>query len=207
MTWYPTMFVRSFGEELSRVGLTYGAIYVVASVLGNLGGAWCAVQLADRGYRDPYVRWALIVAMMVTVGGTCVPLVPDLHATYAASGMLLVIQSAWMGSAVAALHLAVPNRMRAQLTAILLFGTNIVGLTVGPSGVAALTQYGFEDPLALRYSLVIVSLVAGSLASLVLWFSLRRFPQLALELKETFAPAPPQPQPRAVIPSPSSASP
>ena len=36
--------------------------------------------------------------------------------------------------------------MRAQLTAILLFGTNIVGLSVGPSGVAAITQFVFKDP-------------------------------------------------------------
>jgi MFS family permease len=184
MSWYPTMFVRSFGEELSRVGLTYGAISIVMSIFGNLGGGWCAMQFADRNYRDPYVRWVLCVAVLSTAGGVLVPLVPTLQGTYVASGLLVVIQSAWMGSAVAAMHLAVPNRMRAQLTAILLFGTNIIGLTVGPSGVAALTQFVFKDPLALRYSLAIVSLTAGGLAILVLWFSLRRFPQLARERME-----------------------
>ena len=164
MSWYPTMFVRSFGEELSSVGLTYGAISIVMSIAGNLIGGWCAIQVAERNYRDPYVRWVFSVAVLVTIAGALVPLVPTLHGGYAASSALLIVQSAWMGSAVAALHIAVPNRMRAQLTAILLFGTNIVGLTVGPSGVAALTQFVFEDPLALRYSLTIVSLVAGSLS-------------------------------------------
>lgn len=178
MSWYPTMFVRSFGEDLSRVGVTYGAISIAMSIAGNLAGGWCAIHVAERNYRDPYVRWVLSVAVLVTMAGALVPLVPSVGGTYLASCPLLIVQSAWMGSAVAALHVAVPNRMRGQLTAILLFGTNIVGLTVGPSGVAALTQFVFEDPLALRYSLVIVSLVAGSLATLVLWFSLRHFPQL-----------------------------
>lgn len=178
MSWYPTMFVRSFGEELSRVGLTYGAIAIVMSIAGNIMGGWCAIRLAERNYSDPYVRWVASVAVLVTVTGVLVPLVPSLQGTYAASCVLLIAQNAWMGSAVAALHVAAPNRMRAQLTAILLFGTNIVGLTVGPSGVAALTQFVFEDPQALRYSLVIVSLVAGSLSTAVLWFSLRNFPQL-----------------------------
>ena len=103
------------------------------------------------------------------------PLVPSLSGTYLASCGLLIFHISWMGSAVAEFLIAVPNRMRALLTAILLFGTNIIGLTVGPSGVAALTQFVFQDPLALRYSLAIVSLVAGSLSIVALWFSLRNF--------------------------------
>ncbi len=59
MTWYPTLFVRNFGEPVQNVGLTFGPIYVVASMTGNIAGAWCAVRLADRGHRDPYVLWAL----------------------------------------------------------------------------------------------------------------------------------------------------
>lgn len=191
MSWYPTLFVRSFGEDLSRVGLTYGALSIVMSIAGNLLGGWCAIQVAERNYRDPYVRWVLSAAVLVTIAGTLVPLVPSVSGTYAASSALLIVQSSWMGSAVAALHIAVPNRMRAQLTAILLFGTNIVGLTVGPSGVAALTQFVFEDPLALRYSLTIVSLVAGSLSIVALWFSLRNFPQLMEARGEQLSAPPP----------------
>jgi MFS family permease len=178
MTWYPTMFVRNFGAPVERVGLTFGPIYVIASMSGNLLGGWLAMRLADRRIRDPYVMWALIVTLAVTVGGVLVPLVPQLNASYAAAAATILFQSAWMGSAVAAVHLASPNRMRAQLTAILLFGTNIIGLVLGPSAVASITQYGFQDPLALRYSLMIVSLVAGLLAAFMIWFSWRRFPAL-----------------------------
>ncbi len=103
------------------------------------------------------------------------PLIPQLYVSYGGTAVTLLFQNAWMGSAVAAVHLAVPNRMRAQLTAILLFGTNIVGLVLGPSTVASITQYVFKDPLALRYSLMIVSMVAGTLAALTLWYSWRRF--------------------------------
>jgi MFS family permease len=104
---------------------------------------------------------------------------PTLLTTYLTSTLLLAGQGAFMAAGVSALHLAVPNRMRAQLTAMLLFGTNIVGLMLGPSGVAAITQFGFRDPLALRYALSIVSLSAGSLATLMLWFSWKQFPRLS----------------------------
>ena len=178
MSWYPTMFVRSFGEPVERVGLTFGPIYIAASVTGNIAGAWLAVQLADRKHRDPYVLWALLATVGATVGGVLVPLIPQLYASYVGTAITLLFQNAWMGSAVAALHLAVPNRMRAQLTAILLFGTNIVGLVIVPSAVASITQYGFQDPLALRYSLMVVSLTAGALAALMIWRSWRCFPRL-----------------------------
>jgi MFS family permease len=178
MTWYPTMIVRSFGEPVSRTGLVFGPLYIVASIAGNLGGAWCALRVADRGHRDPYVLWTLVVALAVTCLGVLVPLVPSLRGTYAMSAFLIVAQTSWMGSAVAAMHLAVPNRMRAQLTAILLLGTNLVGLSLGPSMVAAITQYVFRDPADLRYSLVIVTAVAGTLAVITLRYSWRSLPRL-----------------------------
>jgi MFS family permease len=178
MTWYPTMIVRSFDESVSRTGMVLGPMFIVASIIGNLGGAWCALRVADRGYRDPYVRWALIAACMITCLGILVPLIPSLAGTYAAGALLIVVQSSWMGSAVAGLHLAVPHSMRAQLTAILLLCTNLVGLSLGPTAVAAITQYVFRDPEALRYSLAIVSAVAGTGSVLMLWYSLRNFPRL-----------------------------
>jgi MFS family permease len=178
MTWYPTMLVRSFDEPVSRTGLVFGPLYIVASIVGNLGGAWCALKVSDRGHRNPYVRWAAIAAVLVTCVGTAAPLIPSLHMTYAAATVLIVFQSTWMGPAVAGLHLVVPNHMRAQLTAILLLCTNLIGLSLGPSIVAAITQYVFQDTEALRYSLSIVSLVAGTLAVVTLWFSWRNFPKL-----------------------------
>jgi MFS family permease len=178
MTWYPTMFVRNFGVPVERVGLTFGPVYVIASMSGNIAGGWLAMKFADSKVRDPYVLWALIATCGVTLGGVLVPLVPQLNASYVAAAATIVFQNAWMGAAVAAVHLASPNRMRGQLTAILLFGTNIIGLVLGPSTVASITQYGFQDPLALRYSLMIVSVVAGVMAAFMIWFSWRRFTEL-----------------------------
>jgi MFS family permease len=178
MTWYPTMIVRSFDEAVSRTGMLLGPLFIVASIIGNLGGAWCALRVGDKGYSDPYIRWAFIAACSVTVAGSLVPLLPTLVGTYAGTFVLVIAQSSWMGAAVAGLHLAVPAVMRAQLTAILLLCTNLVGLSLGPSAVAAITQYVLQDPAGLRYSLAIVSLVAGTLSIAVLWFSVQNFPKL-----------------------------
>ena len=178
MTWYPTMIVRTFDQAVSRTGLVFGPLYIFASIAGNLGGAWFAIRLARRGHRDPYVRWAIIAAIAVTLLGTLVPLLPSLVGVYAASAVLdlhavLLDGTGGRGSAPGG-----AQPVRAQLTAILLLCTNLVGLTLGPAVVAALTQYVFADPKALRYSLSIVSIVAGTLAVWTLWFSYRHFPKL-----------------------------
>lgn len=57
--------------------------------------------------------------------------------------------------------LIAPPRMRAQVSALFYFVINLVGLGVGPTAVALLTDYVFRDEAALRYSLALVALSAG----------------------------------------------
>ena len=175
MAWYPTMFVRNFAMELSEVGLTFGGIYVVSSIVGNLIGGWGATWCADRGLQQPYVRWMLGVALLLTVASVVTPLLPTANSRFAASAFLIATQAMWMGAGVAATHLVAPMRMRAQLTAILLFGTNVFGLVLGPSGVAALTEWFFGDLAALNRSLALVSGAASVLGLLCLLRSRRGF--------------------------------
>jgi MFS family permease len=178
MAWFPSMLVRTFGANVSNVGLIFGAVYLISSVIGSLGGAWCATRLPGEGRRNPYVRWAMICATVLTISAGSAPLWPTLGETYAACAVMFAWQAAWMGVAISAIQLAVPNQMRATLTSMLLFCTNILGLTLGPSGVAVLTQFVFHDPLALRYSISIVSVIAGLLAVGAMASSLRNFPAL-----------------------------
>ena len=57
-----------------------------------------------------------------------------------------------------------PNQLRAQVTALYYFVINVLGLTLGPTLVALVTDYGFQDESALRYSISIVSVGAGLFA-------------------------------------------
>jgi MFS family permease len=175
LSWYPTMFSRSFGEPASRVGLVYGPLYIVASIVGIISGGWAGTRMAACGTDHPYIRWTLAVACGACVLASCLPFLLSLKLAYAAAAILVLLQNAWFGTAMAAIHLAVPNRMRAQTTALLLFSTNILGLVLGPTAVASITQYVFRDQHALRYSLAIVSFCSGSVACLVLYRSLQNF--------------------------------
>ena len=65
--------------------------------------------------------------------------------------------------------------MRAQVGALLLFLTNLLGMTFGPSVVAALTDFVFQDPMMLRYSLSIVAAIFCPLGAIVFASGLRHY--------------------------------
>ena len=71
------------------------------------------------------------------------------------------------GAAAAAVQEAAPNQMRAQASAVYLFVVNLIGLGLGPTAVALLTDYAFADDAAVRYSLALVA-AAGLTASVAL---------------------------------------
>jgi hypothetical protein len=178
MAWFPTMLVRTFGAKVSNVGLVFGAVFLVFSVTGGLGGAWCATRMPADRRRNSYVRWVLICAAALTISAGLAPLCPTPGGTYAACAVMFAWQAAWMGAANSAIQLAVPNQMRATLMSMMLLCSNILGLTLGSSGVAVLTQFVFQDPLALRYSISSVATIAGLLACVAIGISLRNYPAL-----------------------------
>jgi MFS family permease len=65
------------------------------------------------------------------------------------------------GAAPAAILEIVPNQMRGQTGAVYLFIVNLIGLGVGPTAVALVTDYVFANDQALRWSMLIVGTVAN----------------------------------------------
>lgn len=180
--WVPTMFVRSWGWTIPESGYAYGLITLVCGPLGvNLGG-WIADRLYARGMRDGLMRTSLFAAALVFVPASVIaPLMPT-----AAGAVLFLIPSSLAGAAitatgVAALMMITPNQLRGQVTALYYFVLNVLGLTIGPTAVALITDYGFGDPQALRYSLAVVGAGAGILALGFLATNLRLYRAAMLE--------------------------
>jgi MFS family permease len=73
-----------------------------------------------------------------------------------------------------------PNQMRAQTTALYYFVINILGL-LGPTVVGLVTDYGFGDDGALRWSL---SIVCAGASVLGLVFLTANLPHYRASLRE-----------------------
>jgi len=70
-----------------------------------------------------------------------------------------------------------PNPMRAQATAVYLFVINLIGMGIGPTIVALLTDKVFRNENSLHDALAIVGGISQAAAALLLFAGLRHYRQ------------------------------
>ncbi|MFO7550486.1 MAG: hypothetical protein R6W80_03700, partial [Haliea sp.] len=164
MAWYPEFLIRSFDLPRVEAANRFGLMFIVAGSLGALAGGWAVEPLLRRGYQDAPLRIILAVSVLWIVPAVLGPLSgsPTLAVWMAAP--IVFFLNAHYGVGVAAVQFITPNRMRAQISALMLFITNLLGLAFGPTAVAMLTDFAFGDDLALRYSLALLPLLVCPLA-------------------------------------------
>jgi MFS family permease len=173
--WVPTFFVRNHGWTESSAGQVYGWIVAIFSTLGIVVGGRFSDWLADRGHRDATMRTGLLVAVAWFPFGMLYPVVSDANVAVALMIPAAFLASAPFGIAAAAVQQMMPNPMRGQASAIYLFVVNLIGLGLGPTAVALITDYVFRNDQAVNYSLLIVATAAHIVSAILLWAGLRPF--------------------------------
>ena len=166
--WIPTYFIRVHQWKQVDVGLTYGVVLLIFGTLGVITGG----RLGDRGHRmgqtDATMRigmWAALAAIPCSLGFLTVDNYWVIVALLSAGTFFFSMP---FGCAAAGLQEIVPSEMRAQSSAVYLFVINMIGLGLGPTAVALMTDYVFRDDLAVGKSLLVISVVSLSSAALLL---------------------------------------
>ena len=175
-----TFLVRNHHMTASHAGIVFGTAQIFAGTLGMLTAGKAVAWLAKRGYRDAYMRVAVFAAAAWLIPGILFPLVPQTNAMIPL--LYVAIFFGCMPTCVipAALIELVPNAMRGQATAFHLLVVNLIGLGIGPTAVALVTDKVFHYDAAVRYSLTIVPVAAIILAELFFVMGLRSYiPTLA----------------------------
>jgi MFS family permease len=165
LSWTPTLFVRVHGWTYGETGLRYGLVLLLFGGAGTVLGGIVAAQLGKRNVPQP--------AIWVTVAGMALawPLLAlagwaddgwTALAWYAPALLLMTLPG---GTAIQVVQEAVPNRLRGQASAIYYLANSIVGLTVGPLSVGALTDYVYKDPLRLGSALALIAIVIAPITT------------------------------------------
>ena len=182
--WIPTFFIRTHGWDAGQVGIVYGSIVAVFGCLGIVFGGRLADWMAKRGRSDANMRVGLYAALGAL---PMVVLFPLMDSAFWAS-MLLALAvfclSMPFGVAPAAIQEIMPNSMRGQASAIYLFVITLIGLGVGPTAVALVTDFVFADDNALRYSLLIVTTLAVLMSIILLAKSLKPYRESVTRLEQ-----------------------
>lgn len=184
MAWIPQVLHRSYAMPVPEAGLWFGAATAGCGAAGLLIGGWLADRLYHRGFRDAHLRVIRLNAIVLAPLFVGMALAPN-------AGLALALMIAGMlagtihgGVAGAALQLITPNRLRARMVALYFLVANLVGLGLGPTAIALVTERVFGDDAALRYGLAAVTGVALPVSAVILTLGLRPFAR-AVEAAET----------------------
>ena len=167
--WGPTYFIRTFGFSIAEAGWTFGILMLLAGSAGLLTAGFAADRWLQRGESTAYVRIILISMVCMTpctiaLGFVSTPLGGIIFMS------LAVFFSAFQGGiSGGTLQLMTPNRMRGQVMAVYLLVANLIGLGLGPTVLAATTDYVFGADEAIGQAIALIGAVLCPLGALILW--------------------------------------
>jgi len=174
-SWIPAYFMRVHDWSMSQLGTWYGLVILFGSVPGLMFGAWLGDRLVQRGHTDGHIRVALLGCTLSIAPSVLTPLVPDPYVAMGLLGLSNFFFSFAFGVGPAALQIMTPNQLRAQVAAIYVLVMGLIGLLLGPTSVALLTDYVFRDPMKVGYSISIVAAVTGPISAVLLFFARRPY--------------------------------
>jgi MFS family permease len=159
--WIPSAFVRSFGFSAAQAALLLGAMTAVFSVAGCIAGGLWSDRLARRN--GATARLNVGAAAGVALAACAAGLAAAPSAVWAAAALapLCFATALPFGAASAALAERAPPRLRGQASALYLLAISVLGVGLGPTAVALVTERVLGDPAALREAIGWVCAVAG----------------------------------------------
>ena len=182
--WLPSFFIRVHGWEAADTGINLGLLFIPAAIVGGLFGGWLADYFYQKGYRGAAMVIMVTIATMSIVIVPCFIYAPWMPLSL---GVLVVFMFLITASSVlfpTVVQMATPHPIRAQVSAILLMVTNLVGIGFGPTAIALITDYGFQNDLAVGHSIAIVGVLAFALGAGILSTAIKPFIQRTTAVSE-----------------------
>jgi MFS family permease len=175
LPWVAPFYERTYGWSPAQYGIIFGFVYLLIAPLGLTFGGLLAEHWAKQGRDDANLRVVAVAAVVHMPFAILYPLMPTPYLALALLSLNTVLILIGAGPQNAALQVIVPNEMRGQVTALFLTIFTLIGFGVGPTVVAATTDYVFGDETKLRYSIALLNGVLAPAAAIMFWRGLRAY--------------------------------
>ncbi len=163
--WVPEFLRRTYGLPIATAGFSFGAVTVIAGSCGVLLGGLASDALLTRGHTDARLRATLFAALAALPFAIAFPLAPTPTLSLVlVAGMVFFTSTISTAGSTGVQDLALP-RMRGVAAAVYLFIFNGIGLSLGPTLFAVLTDEVFGDPAMLWRSLAVAAPCIAALAA------------------------------------------
>lgn len=172
VSWMPAMLVRSYHWSIAEAGLAVGIALLAGGLLGLTGGGWLADRAYARGSTAGRMRLCLFATLCGIPAGALLGFQPNPLLAVVLFGCVFGFSILPISGAGAALQELTPGELRGQMSAFYLFAINLVGIGLGSTAVALLSDHVFTQADGIRYALSVISPLALVIAAGCYWFSL-----------------------------------
>jgi MFS family permease len=175
--WMATVIARTWSLKPQQIGPMFGGELLILAPIGAWFGGLAIDRLTRKGRADaaPVVGvWATLVFIPLVIAA---PAVPGLNQMWVTLGVSLLLAAIYYPVSATLLAQLTPQRLMGKVTAIYLLVFTLLGLGLGPTLVAAISDHFFTGPQAIGYALGSASgclIVTALVMALLLLRSSRR---------------------------------
>jgi len=166
--WTVPFFSRVHGMQASSAAQIFGWIFLV---FGPLGAVWAGLQagwFTRRGRKDGNILAGMLGGVIAIPLVLLIQVVPSPTWAFVLYAPALFFVNSPFGLAFGALPVITPPSMRAMVAAVYMFVVSI-GMMLGPPLAGLVNEQIFPQHDGVRYSLLVVTVLFGSIGTLCLW--------------------------------------
>lgn len=175
MSWSPAFYMRHYGLSPVETGYMLGTILLIANTSGVFFAGWLTDYFTRKGRRDSAMYTGYLGGLGILLPIISYTMVDSLWLSVTIFTIAMFFASFPMPTSTAAMQIVAPNQLRAQISAIFLLISNLIGLGIGTTLVALITDKVFGDTQMVGYSIAIVGGVAALLTIILLKTGCKHF--------------------------------
>ena len=180
--WDITFLTRTYGWNAVTGSFWYGMVQLTGGLIGMLSGGIIADRLSNKGVQGASVLMVVVGTGIALPFSFIYPLVASANASLCLMFFAILGNSMAFASTASALQRLFPSSMLGLAAGIYFFLSNAVGIGIGPTAIAAITDYLYQDPDMIRYSLTIVGGSARVVAFLLLLLCVKHYIKLMTKI-------------------------
>jgi MFS family permease len=173
--WVPEFLRRTYGLPIAQGGLWFGLVAVAAGTVGVLAGGVISDRMLKAGRTDARLRATGFAALGALPFAAAFPHAATPGLALALAGGMIVFTAAISTTGSTGVQELAPARMRGTASAVYLFVFNGVGLSLGPTVFALLTDRAFGDEALLWRALAVGAPSLAALAALAAFTGLNAY--------------------------------
>ena len=165
--WSPTLLIRVHEWDIAYAGRLYGIVALVTGSLGVLSSPLVARILTHFNIKGFPLLMLIISTLMTALFLFLAGLQTDGMACLIFLALASFFVTIPLPQLAVTLQTISPNKMRGLVAGIFVVTGNVMGMGLGPTFVAFLTEQVFQDPMSLGMSMGVLGLIAAPIALLI----------------------------------------